>query len=279
MGVLNVTPDSFSDGGLYLDVRKAIDRAVTMAEEGAVIIDVGGASSRPKGSAYGEGAALIPAEEECERILPVIAGLAERLPDVWISVDTFRSDVARAALDAGAHMLNDITALRFDPNLAHVAAEADAPLALMHSVGMPGDMPHVVASKDIVSEVTSALSSALEEAQRAGCRQLVVDPGFGFGKTTTDNLHLMARADRFLALGHPVLIGVSRKSSIGRAAVGEDATTADLPPPGKRLSGSLAATGIAVQAGASIVRTHDVAATRQYLNVFDATIRSTGGQM
>ena len=279
MGVLNVTPDSFSDGGLYLDTEKAITRAVAMVSEGAAIIDVGGASSRPKGTTYGQGAPLIGADEECQRILPVIAGLAERLPGVWISVDTFRSEVAAAALDAGAHMLNDITALRFDPAMARVAAEADVPLVLMHSVGMPGDMPHIAASEDILKEVSSHLNAALEQARLAGCQQLLVDPGFGFGKTTADNLRLMARMDHFLALGHPVLIGVSRKSSIAHASAGEGVSTEDLPPPGKRLPGSLAVTGIAVQAGASIVRTHDVAATRQFLNVLDATIRSADGQI
>lgn len=279
MGVLNVTPDSFSDGGMYLDTEKAITRAVAMVSEGAAIIDVGGASSRPKGSTYGQGASLISADEECHRILPVIAGLAERLPGVWISVDTFRSEVAAAALEAGAHMLNDITALRFDPAMARVASEADAPLVLMHSVGMPGDMPHVAASENILADVGAALSIALDQARAAGCRQLLVDPGFGFGKTTVDNLRLMAHVDYFLALGHPVLIGVSRKSSIGHAAVGEEASQDAIPPPGERLSGSLAVTGIAVQAGASIVRTHDVAATRQFLNVLDATIRSADGQI
>jgi len=278
MGVLNVTPDSFSDGGLYLDADRALARAKVMADEGAIIIDVGGASSRPKGAAYGEGAPLLSAEEECKRILPVIEKLARHLPGVWISVDTFRSEVASAALAAGAHMLNDITALRFGPRMAQVAAEADVPLVVMHSVGTPGNMPHIAASNDILSEVRLALSAALETARSAGCRQLVVDPGFGFGKTTADNLLLMGRADCFLELGHPVLIGVSRKSSIARAAVGEAVPADDLPPPVERLPGSLAVTGIAVQAGASIVRTHDVAATRQFLNVLQATIQSADGQ-
>lgn len=278
MGVLNITPDSFSDGGRYLDPDRALDRAKEMVTEGAVILDVGGASSRPKGATYGEGAALIPADEECRRILPVIERIAQHLPDTWISVDTFRSDVAEAALQAGAHMINDITALRFDPTLAEVVARHGVPLALMHSVGLPGDMPHVVDAEDIVAEVTSDLSEAVDLARDAGCDQLVLDPGFGFGKTTTANLALMSGVRSLLSLGHPVLIGVSRKSSIAQAAVGEETPKDALPPPSDRLAGSLAATGIAVQHGASIVRTHDVAATRQYLNVLDATIRAGTGQ-
>ena len=278
MGVLNVTPDSFSDGGQFLDPDQAVVRAAVMAREGAVLIDVGGASSRPKGTTYGKGADLVSADEECSRILPVIKRIADRLPEVWISVDTFRSDVARAALDAGAHMINDITALRFDLNLARVAGEADAPLVLMHSVGMPGMMPHEAPSDSILEDVREALAMALEQAREAGCRQLVVDPGFGFGKTTVDNLRLMGGVEQLLTLGHPVLIGVSRKSSIARAAAGENAEGDELPSPEDRLPGSLAATGVAVKHGASIVRTHDVAATRQFLNVLDATIRASNGQ-
>ena len=277
MGVLNVTPDSFSDGGQYLDPDAAVERAGVMVAEGAVLIDVGGASSRPRGSTYGKGADLISADEECSRILPVIERIADRLPGVWISVDTFRSDVARSALDAGAHMINDITALRFDPHLARVVARAGVPLVLMHSVGMPGQMPHVTASEDIVATVRDAMSVALDEARAAGCRQLVVDPGFGFGKTTTENLRLMGGVETLLTLGHPVLVGVSRKSSIARAAVGEEADASELPAPEDRVAGSLAATGVAVRHGASIVRTHDVAATRQFLNVLDATIRACEG--
>lgn len=278
MGVLNVTPDSFSDGGLYLDPEHAIERARVMIREGAAIIDIGGASSRPKGKAYGKGADLISADEERRRILPVIERIANEFPDVWISVDTFRSDVAAAALKAGAHMLNDITALRFDPNLARVAASHRVPLALMHSVGLPGEMPHVAPSDDILDDVRTALSEALDMARSAGCRDLILDPGFGFGKTTSDNLRLMTQVDQIVALGHPVLIGVSRKTSIARAAVGPDGSPGDVPSPDDRLPGSLAVTGIAVARGASIVRTHDVAATRQFLNVLDATIRAGSGQ-
>jgi dihydropteroate synthase len=265
MGVLNVTPDSFSDGGLYLDVQKAVRRAHEMAAEGARLIDIGGASSRPKGATYGAGAALVSADEEMARILPVIEQIAARLPGVWISVDTFRADVAQAALSAGAHMINDITALRFDPHLAAVCAEADAPLVLMHSVGLPGDMPHVVECSDVVETVRQELREALQTARNAGCRHVVLDPGFGFGKTHADNFRLMGGVGTLLAEDVPVLVGVSRKSSIGWAARNREADP--IPPPGERLPGSLAAAGVAVQRGASIVRTHDVAATVQYLRV------------
>lgn len=269
MGVLNVTPDSFSDGGHFLEADKAVQRAREMAAEGAVLIDIGGASSRPKGATYGAGAVLVSAEEEMRRILPVVEGVAAALPGIWISVDTFRADVAEAALAAGAHMINDITALRFAPALAAVCARADAPLVLMHSVGLPGDMPHVAESADVVTTVRQELHQAAARAREAGCGQLVLDPGFGFGKTHADNFRLLAGVGALLQDGVPVLIGVSRKSSIGWASrVSEDDP---VPPPQDRLPGSLAAAGMAVQQGASIVRTHDVAATVQYLRVLDRT--------
>lgn len=271
MGVLNVTPDSFSDGGHFLEADKAVARAREMAAEGAVLVDIGGASSRPKGATYGAGAALVSAEEEMRRILPVIQGVAAALPDLWISVDTFRADVAEAALAAGAHMINDITALRFAPELAGVCARAGVPLVLMHSVGLPGDMPHVAESKDVVTVVRQELMLAAERARAAGCQQVVLDPGFGFGKTHADNFRLLAGVADLLRQDVPVLIGVSRKSSIGWASRASEADP--VPAPQDRLPGSLAAAGLAVQQGASIVRTHDVAATVQYLRVLDRTRR------
>lgn len=267
MGVLNVTPDSFSDGGAYLDPVVATRRAREMAAEGARLIDIGGASSRPKGAAYGKGAALVSAKEELRRILPVIESVAAALPDIWISVDTFRADVARAALTAGAHMINDITGLRFAPELARACADHDAPLVLMHSVGMPGDMPHVVESPDVVETVCHELGRAVAVARQAGCRQLVLDPGFGFGKTHEGNFRLLSGVSALRQEDLPVLIGVSRKSSIGWAS--RSGEHDPLPPPEDRLPGSLAAAGVAVQHGASLVRTHDVAATVHYLRTLD----------
>ncbi|MDA0683202.1 MAG: dihydropteroate synthase [Bacteroidetes bacterium] len=275
MGVLNITPDSFSDGGRYMDPDLALERARDMVREGAALIDIGGASSRPKGTTYGVGAALIDAQEEKERILPVIKRVAEALPDVWISVDTFRADVAEEALAAGAHAINDITALRFDPDIAQVVAARDVPLILMHSVGMPGEMPHAKISPDIMTDVQSDLDRAVSVARLAGCRQLVLDPGFGFGKIPTDNVALIAKTAELVSLGFPVLLGVSRKSTIAQIAPNADG---ELPSPEKRLPGSLALTGVGVAGGATIVRTHDVWQTSQYLRVLDATIRVTAGQ-
>ena len=263
MGVLNVTPDSFSDGGLYLETETAIGRAAEMADEGAVLVDVGGASSRPRGLIYGEGAHLVGPEEEAERVIPVVEGIARHLPDLIISVDTFHAEVARRALDAGAHLINDITGLRHDPGLADLVARAGAGLALMHSLGQVGHMPHSGTYEDVVSEVADFLHGAARTASAAGVRAIILDPGFGFGKGVEDNFRLMANVDRLIALGFPVLIGVSRKSSIGAAL----ATRESPAPVEQRLFGSLGATAVAVLRGASIVRTHDVAETVQMLRV------------
>lgn len=287
MGVLNVTPDSFSDGGEYLDPDTAVDRALEMVRNGARLIDIGGASSRPAGSVYGEGARLIPADEEWDRIGPVIEQLAAKLIErptrqdtpgphdgrngIWISVDTFRADVADRALSAGAHLINDITALRFDPELADVAARHDAAMCLMHSVGLPGEMPHAKPMEDVVGVVKRELAEAAERASAAGVEHIILDPGFGFGKTVDDNLRLLARVDALTDLGRPVLIGVSRKSSIGAAMSG---TANEPPPPLERLSGSLAATAVAVLRGASIVRTHDVRQTSDFLRVLHRTVHT-----
>jgi len=278
MGILNVTPDSFSDGGLYLEPARACEHAIQMVSDGARIIDVGGASSRPKGAAYGEGAALISAREELDRILPVIKLLSKELPSTWISVDTFRSEVAKSALSEGAHMINDITALRFDSKIAEVAASADAPMVLMHSVGLPGEMPHTRrphtmrshngASESIVSNVVQELAVAAKQANDAGCCQILLDPGFGFGKTHEENLGLIEETNTLVALGLPVLIGVSRKTTIGWLD-GRDGT---ILPSLERLPGSLAVTAVAVLRGASIVRTHDVAETCRFLTAFKSTI-------
>jgi len=270
MGVLNVTPDSFSDGGQYMDLDAALARVEQMIAEGAAIIDVGGESSRPAGKAYGEGADAVAVQEERQRVVPVVQGIAARFPEVLISVDTYKPDVARAALDAGAHIINDITGLRIYPAMAEVAAEAGAPLILMHSLGRPGAMPHEHTYTDVVAEVIDALREAVTLAEAAGVQDVVVDPGFGFGKTTQENLRLVAAVDQLQALGHPVLIGLSRKSSIG-AILGEPGTPV---PIGDRLFGSLGATAVAVLRGASLVRTHDVGPTVDMLALLTATARA-----
>lgn len=272
MGVLNVTPDSFSDGGAYMDLARAVARAKEMVAQGARIIDIGGASSRPKGSVYGVGAELISAEEERGRILPVIKEVIQELPGVWVSIDTFRSEIAKDALKLGAHMINDITALRFDPQLADLCAELDVPLVLMHSEGLPGAMPHTYEStSNIIERVRTALASAIRVAASRGCTQLILDPGFGFGKTKQDNLRLMAELEHFQPLGYPILIGVSRKSSVGEML----ATDGDLPTPEGRLFGALGVTAVAVNNGATIVRTHDVRETVQFIKAMDTTRRTS----
>jgi dihydropteroate synthase len=293
MGVLNVTPDSFSDGGKYLDVARATARANEMSQEGARLIDIGGASSRPKGTIYGTGAELVSLEEELRRVVPVVVEVVKSQPHVWISVDTFRSEVAHAALEAGAHMINDITSLRFDPKLAGVCATFNAPLILMHSVGLPGDMPHVINSTgitndmapgadkpstshdaselDIVEVVFRDLKHAAETAQRSGCTQLILDPGFGFGKNVNDNLRLISDLNHFQSLGWPLMIGVSRKSTIGEIL----SENGDIPPPNQRLLGGLGVTAVGIASGASLVRTHDVYETKQFLGALDATRRTS----
>lgn len=267
MGVLNVTPDSFSDGGLFLDTMQAVTRAGEMIRDGASIIDVGGASSRPTGSTYGKGALKIAPEVESERIGPVIREISSQWPGVMISVDTFTASVARHALDAGAHIVNDITALRSDLGMASLIAERNVPVILMHSIGDPGEMPHSRPCKNVVESVRTSLQEAINHALEAGIRQLVVDPGFGFGKSTADNLKLISAIREFVSLGWPVLVGVSRKSSIGRVLGSEEEPV----PVSDRLYGSLGATAVAVLEGATIIRTHDVRATFDMLKVLDVS--------
>lgn len=266
MGILNVTPDSFSDGGRYDEPGAALRRIDEMVEEGATMIDVGGESSRPRGSVYGEGAAAVTAAEEIRRVVPVIRAAAERHPQVVFSIDTYKAEVAQAALEAGASLLNDITGLRADPRLASLAATWDVPLALMHSVGNPGALVHEGAYRDVVEEVMAALRASVLLAREAGARQLLVDPGFGFGKTVDENLRLVACTDRLGELGFPVLVGISRKSTIG-AVLG---TRTRPVPVEERLFGSLGATASAVLRGARVVRTHDVRPTVELLKVLDA---------
>ena len=270
MGILNVTPDSFSDGGRYLDPEDALRRAEEMVREGAAVIDVGGESSRPSGSVYGEGAHAVAIQEERERVVPVVQGIARRFPEALISVDTYKPDVARAVLDAGAHIINDVTGLRYHPETARIAAEAGAPLALMHSLGRPGEMPHEHHYSNVVQEVKEGLRDSLQVAAEAGVRQALTDPGFGFGKTAEENLKLLNNVDAFLELGYPVLVGISRKSTIG-AVLG----SIDEPAPvARRLYGTLGATAVAVLRGATLVRTHDVAATADMLRTINAVTRT-----
>lgn len=253
MGVLNVTPDSFSDGGRFDAVDRAIEHGLEMVASGARIIDVGGESSRP-------GAAPVPADVECGRVVPVIAALRERT-DVCISVDTVKAPVARAALAAGAEVVNDITAMTGDPAMAAVAAEFGAGVVLMHMRGRPETMQTGdLSSADIVGEVADYLAARVEAVCAAGVdrRAICIDPGIGFGKTVGQNLSLVAGLGRLSSLDRPILLGVSRKSFIG-AVTGRSV--------GQRLAGTAAACALGVWTGAHILRVHDVAEMRDVARV------------
>jgi len=267
MGILNVTPDSFSDGGQFLQRDAALKQVEQMVAEGAALVDVGGESSRPKGTVYGKGAEAVSADEEKRRVLPVVEAIATRFPDVFISVDTYKPEVAAAAIESGAHVINDITGLRIFPEMAEVAARLSVPLIVMHSLGRPGAMPHEHHYDDVVEAVATSLQESIRIAEAAEVKQLVTDPGFGFGKSVRENLQLITQTHRFLQLGYPVLVGISRKSTIG-AVLG----SVEQPAPiGDRLFGTLGATATAVLKGASIVRTHDVRPTVDMLKLLAAT--------
>jgi len=245
MGVLNVTPDSFSDGGAFLDPARAVERALCMVEEGAAIIDVGGESTRP-------GAVPVPADEELRRVLPVIAALRASVP-VPVSIDTRKPEVMRAAVTAGAGLINDVSALRAD-GAPETVAELGVPVCLMHMQGLPESMQDRPHYTDVVSEVAGFLSARAAACIDAGipARHILIDPGFGFGKTVEHNLLLLHHLERLAVLGYPVLVGLSRKSLIGKVL--------DLPVD-NRLYPSIALAVIAVRQGAAVVRAHDVRAT------------------
>lgn len=276
MGILNVTPDSFSDGGRYLETDAALRRVEQMLEEGATLIDVGGASSRPRGKVYGDGALPISTEEEKARVLPVIEQVGTRFPEALISIDTYDPAVAQAALEAGAHLVNDITGLRYSAEIASVAAHFGVPLIVMHSLGRPGEMPHAHAYDNVVAEVKASLHDSLRRAEAVGVRHLVTDPGFGFGKTPEENLRLIGEVDALLTLGRPVMVGISRKSTIGTmlGTIGTMLGTSGSPVPIEaRLFGTLGVTAAAVLRGATLVRTHDVRPTVEMLRLLTATLR------
>jgi dihydropteroate synthase len=264
MGVLNVTPDSFSDGGKYLDVENAVRRGVEMAAEGADIIDVGGESTRPRGGAYGEGAASISMQEELDRVMPVIERL-RRETDVPLSIDTTKSSIARTALAAGACLVNDISGLRFDPGMAGTIALAGGSVVIMHIRGSPQTMQQHTEYVDLFGEVLGYLREGADIAQRAGIRQIMVDPGIGFGKTTADNYRLVAGIPYFTSLGYPVLVGPSRKAFVGEVTG---------LPVNDRLEGTLAAVVGAILAGAHVVRVHDVREVRRAALVADSLRRA-----
>ena len=276
MGILNLTPDSFSDGGLWNDPARAVDRALRMLREGADLLDLGAESTRPGGGVYGQGARTVPPAEEIDRLLPVLETL-RRETDAPLSVDTRKGEVARRALEAGADLINDVSALA-DPELARAVAASGCPVVLMHSRGELATMQQDVRYQDLLGEVRSELAAAVERAVAAGIaeRQIVLDPGLGFGKTWRQNLALLRRLPELARLGRPLLLGASRKSFLARAV--EAARPGTPPPaPADRLPGSLAAVGWAAAQGAALLRVHDVAETVQFLEVWRA-IAGEGGQ-
>jgi len=244
MGVLNVTPDSFSDGGLYLDGPRACERAIEMARQGASVIDIGAESTRP-------GASSVPADEQIRRVTGVIESVASKI-HVPVSIDTRDRRVARAALDAGAAMINDVTALQ-DERMCRLAAEREVPVVLMHMRGEPGTMQRNCRYDDVVAEVLNFLVERARRAESFGIHREVIfiDPGIGFGKTVEHNLALLRHIDRFVATGYRVLVGTSRKSFLGRLTGRED--------PLQRLFGTAATVALCAEAGVSMVRVHDVA--------------------
>jgi dihydropteroate synthase len=263
MGVVNVTPDSFSDGGRFFDAAAAVSQGERMAAEGADIIDIGGESTRP----FSEPVAV---EEEIRRVVPVIAALAARVR-IPISVDTTKAAVARRALEAGAAMINDISALRFDPDLAGVAAECGVPVILMHMRGEPRSMQVAPHYDELVIDIRGFLEAAAAAAERRGIprARLIVDPGIGFGKTPEHNLQLIQRLQEFAALDLPILVGPSRKSFIRRLVKPDGAKDIPASLPVVE-TGTQAAVAAAVLNGAHIVRVHDVANTAATVKVIDA---------
>jgi dihydropteroate synthase len=259
MGIVNVTPDSFSDGGRYLDPQQAIEHALELEREGAAILDIGGESTRP-------GAEPVSLDEELRRVVPVLEALAGRASAVQLSIDTAKAAVARAALDAGATFVNDVTALRGDPEMAEVIARSGADCCLMHMLGEPRTMQHDPHYDDVVGEVKAFLEARMAFAIAAGIeeRRIVLDPGIGFGKKLEHNLELLRRLDEFLTLGRPVSIGTSRKSFLGRLT---GRTVGD------RIAGTIATNVLAYERGARVFRVHDVAPVRDALVVTAATVR------
>ena len=258
MGILNVTPDSFSDGGCYLDVEQAIAHAELMAGEGATLIDIGGESSRP-------GASPVSIDEELARILPVIRAVADTV-DVLLSVDTYKAEVARSALEAGAHLINDITALHGDTGMAAVVAEMEAGLILMHIKGTPRTMQQSPQYDDVVGEICMSLQKSIQiaESQGIAAERIIIDPGIGFGKTMEHNLEILKRLEEFRGLQKPLLIGTSRKSFIGNIL--------ELPVT-ERVEGTTATVCWAIAHGVDIVRVHDVKANVRAAQMTDALYR------
>ena len=262
VGILNVTPDSFSDGGDFLDPEVAAEHAVAMLDEGAGILDLGGESTRP-------GSDPVSQEEEIQRVLPVLERILSVRPEAVISVDTYRAGTASVALEAGARLINDVTALRADPRMASVVEEAACPVILMHMQGEPKTMQEEPHYTDVVREVRDFLAERAEYAFAAGVRpeNVIVDPGIGFGKNLEHNLTLLQNLDAVVDLGFPVLIGASRKRFLGNITGVQEAK--------ERIFGTVAATVLAYEKGATFFRVHDVRANREALAVARAVLRTS----
>jgi dihydropteroate synthase len=259
MGILNVTPDSFSDGGLFFDKSVAIQRALQMVEDGADIIDIGGESTRP-------GSEIVPVEEELRRTAPVIAAIAKEIT-IPISIDTYKAEVAQRALDAGASIVNDISGLRFDPEMTKVVSEYKVPVVVMHIRGKPKDMQINPVYEALIPEIMDYLRGSIRFALDAGIQDdmIVIDPGIGFGKTFEQNLTIIHNLQEFTSLEKPVLIGASRKAFIGKI-LGDES-------PGQRVEGTAAAVAISILKCANIVRVHDVKEMVKVAKVADAIKR------
>jgi dihydropteroate synthase len=286
MGVLNVTPDSFSDGGRYLSPKAAIDHGLAMLDEGADILDIGGESTRPGApTAAGNSPALagaVAADEELARVMPVIDGIKRERPSAILSIDTYKGLVARVAVDAGVEIVNDVSGFTWDPDMALTIAERPCGAILMHTRGLPHEWRTQPASPDIVTEVREDLRARISETLDHGIsrRALVLDPGFGFGKNFDENYPLLAQLSAFHVLGLPLLAAVSRKSFLGHTLAGRLAGLSstpvhDLADPSARENATLAATVAAVLAGAHIVRVHSVRPAIEALAIADAILQAS----
>jgi dihydropteroate synthase len=257
VGILNATPDSFSDGGNFLDPETAAEHAAAMLDAGAAIVDVGGESTRP-------GSDPVSQEEEVGRVVPVVERIIAARPEAVVSIDTYRSGTAAAALDAGARLVNDVSALRGDPRMVTVVAEAGCPVVLMHMQGEPKTMQKEPSYRDVVGEVREFLAQRAEHAVAAGVspENIIVDPGIGFGKQLEHNLTLLRNLEEIVDLGFPVLVGASRKTFIGKITGVQEAS--------ERVFGTVATTVLAYERGATLFRVHDVRANRDALAVAEA---------
>lgn len=269
MGILNVTPDSFSDGGEFDTLPKALTQAERMIAEGADILDIGGESTRP---ATFQGEARLSNDEECSRVLPVIEALSKRFPHIPVSIDTYKAEVAERAVEAGAVLINDISALRADPKMLPLVGQLKLPVCLMHLLGLPKSIPTNPVYADVVQEVKAHLLAQAELALQAGVLpgNILLDPGIGFGKTVQHNLALLRNLDALTETGYLILVGTSRKSTIGKVLGGL--------PPEDRLEGTAATVALAIAAGAAVVRVHDVKEMRRVVKMSDAIVRGWNGE-